>query len=142
MSDRHIRIEKALKGLGVLEQAQVEALIEALRPAKRPVNGWAFGAALRNARKAEGWSQERLAKIVGTSPVYVCQLETGKRRSPSAQLVKVLCIALALDWKDWFIRIRVASSPEWAEVFPRPPAASGERSEQPSDAAAAPGGTG
>ena len=49
-----------------------------------------FGAAIRNQRKALGWTQTELAARSGTGERFIVELESGK---PSCQLEKSLIVA-------------------------------------------------
>lgn len=49
-----------------------------------------IGERVRTARKARGWSQERLAKEAGVSPNTVLSIEKGKRQAQSGKLRPVL----------------------------------------------------
>jgi y4mF family transcriptional regulator len=52
-----------------------------------------FGAAVREKRKARGWTQTELAARSGTGERFVVELESGK---PSCQLEKSLVVARAV----------------------------------------------
>jgi HTH-type transcriptional regulator/antitoxin HipB len=53
-----------------------------------------LGAALRDARKARGWTQQQLAERAGVSRQLLLDLERGKR--PRAELIGVLAVTRAL----------------------------------------------
>ena len=44
-----------------------------------PVNSKAIGRNIRNARKAQGMTQEKLAECMGVSSAYIGKLERGER---------------------------------------------------------------
>jgi transcriptional regulator with XRE-family HTH domain len=58
-----------------------------------------FGAAVREARKAKGWSQEQLAAAAGLDRTYVSGLERGVR-NPSLSTQERLAEALAVALHD------------------------------------------
>lgn len=51
---------------------------------------------LREARKLAGLTQEVLARIVGVSKGYICQLESGLKRNPSASVLMGISHALGV----------------------------------------------
>jgi y4mF family transcriptional regulator len=55
-----------------------------------------FGAAVREKRKALGWTQVELAVRSGTGERFIVELESGK---PSCQLEKALIVARAVGIK-------------------------------------------
>ncbi|MFI2611515.1 Scr1 family TA system antitoxin-like transcriptional regulator [Kitasatospora sp. NPDC018619] len=55
-----------------------------------------FGAEVRSAREAKGWTQEELAHAIGYSPTHVSAVETG-RRPPTARLSRELDKAFGLE---------------------------------------------
>lgn len=61
----------------------------------------AVGAALRDARRAHGYSQSRLAREVGITQASYSNYENGKRDMP---LLTVFCTAtvLGIDPRDFF----------------------------------------
>jgi transcriptional regulator with XRE-family HTH domain len=56
--------------------------------------------ALRAAREAKGWSQDRLGQELGKSKMWVSLIERGKRRPRPADL-KQLFWALGLNEEDF-----------------------------------------
>lgn len=56
---------------------------------------------LRTARKEHGWSQQKLADIVGVSRNTISSIETGQY-SPTAKLALILCIALEKKFEELF----------------------------------------
>jgi len=59
------------------------------RPSLQP----AFGSVLRRRRLAASLSQEALAELAGLTPVYVSNLETG-RRVPTINAARALAVGL------------------------------------------------
>jgi ribosome-binding protein aMBF1 (putative translation factor) len=47
-----------------------------------------MGAAIRNQREALGWSQTSLAKLLGSTPPYLCDVEAGRTALSAAQCTK------------------------------------------------------
>jgi len=63
--------------------------------------GTEFGENLRNARKAVGWSQERLAQEAALeSKGYISALEGGKRPMPPGRTLEALARALGVTIPD------------------------------------------
>ncbi|MFI6156506.1 Scr1 family TA system antitoxin-like transcriptional regulator [Kitasatospora sp. NPDC051170] len=60
-----------------------------------------FGAQVRSAREAKGWTQEELALAIGYSPTHISAVETG-RRPPTARLARELDKAFGLE--NFFVR--------------------------------------
>ena len=60
-----------------------------------------FGAVLRAAREAKGWTQEQFAERLDVSPVTVNRYEKGKRE-PSFDMVRNLAEALGLTVSELF----------------------------------------
>lgn len=58
---------------------------------------------LRQWRKHRGYTQERLAEMVGLSKPYISQLETGQRQY-TQELLEALSEALSCDPRDLLIR--------------------------------------
>ncbi len=58
-------------------------------------NALELGAALRDARQAQGWSQAHLAHTAGVSRQLVVEVERGKR--PGVTLSSVLAVTRALN---------------------------------------------
>lgn len=54
------------------------------------------GARMRLAREGAGFGQREFARVLGLSPGYVCQLETG-HRSPSPHRVRKIAAALSVS---------------------------------------------
>jgi transcriptional regulator with XRE-family HTH domain len=52
-----------------------------------------LGLVVREQREARDWSQERLAHAAGLSPVYISEIERG-RRSPSLDVLARLAAGL------------------------------------------------
>src|SRR5437879_1600796 len=52
-----------------------------------------YGGRLRLARNIQRWTQDQLAKKVGVTTPFVCQLETSRKR-PAADVVSALSEAL------------------------------------------------
>lgn len=65
-----------------------------------------FGRVLREARKAEGLSQEELAHRSGYHPTYIGQLERGKK-SPSLRTIVSLAGVLGLSASEMLRRVEV-----------------------------------
>jgi transcriptional regulator with XRE-family HTH domain len=55
-----------------------------------------FGTKVRQRRREEGWSQERLAQAVGISRNYLSQIERGKATNLSWQVMERLTSTLGL----------------------------------------------
>ena len=55
-----------------------------------------FAQNLRRARKARGWTMQKLADEAGTSQAYVSQLETGRRIMPPGPMLERLAHALQI----------------------------------------------
>ena len=55
-----------------------------------------FAQNLRRARKARGWTMQKLADEAGTSQAYVSQLETGRRIMPPGPMLERLAAALQI----------------------------------------------
>lgn len=55
-----------------------------------------FGNKLRDARISAGFSQERLAELMGISPTHIKHMENG-RRAPSFDLLYQLCQLLQIS---------------------------------------------
>ena len=49
---------------------------------------------IRETRKAQGITLMRLAEITGISAGYICHLEKGTRKNPSAQIMEKISLAL------------------------------------------------
>lgn len=63
---------------------------------RRPISDhYALGAALRDARKARGWTQSDLAGRAKVSRQFVVNLERGS--GPRSELIRVLAVLRALD---------------------------------------------
>ena len=65
----------------------------------------AFGKELRNARKAVGVSQEKLALQVGLDRTYISMLERGLRQ-PSLTTIFLLAPALSLSSVDLVAKVQ------------------------------------
>lgn len=61
--------------------------------------GEAFGMIIRSARRAAQLSQATVAKSAMISPVFLSQIENGKR-FPSDRVAKNLSLAVGLPWRD------------------------------------------
>ena len=61
-----------------------------------------FAVSIRNARKKKGYSLQRLAEMIQTSPSYLHRLETYERRNPSISVFLALSEALQLDIFELF----------------------------------------
>ena len=48
-----------------------------------------FGMRLRKARKAQGWTQEHLAEVVGLHPTYIGDAERGERNVSLENILKL-----------------------------------------------------
>lgn len=59
-----------------------------------------FGEYVRDARKAKGWTLDRLAWEIRSHKGYVSGIETGKVPPPSAKVVEKLCRKLDLPDPD------------------------------------------
>lgn len=55
------------------------------------------GAALRASRKEKGFTQEKLAEMVGCEVRYLRDLESGKKNNPSFLLVVRICSCLGIQ---------------------------------------------
>lgn len=55
------------------------------------------GTRIRALRKAKGWSQAKLAKLVGLSQASLSELETGESRIPSGEALLALAKHLETD---------------------------------------------
>ncbi len=58
---------------------------------------------LRSRRKELGFTQEFLAELCGCSPRYLRNLETGKQRNPSANLVRRMTFVLKITAEDLLV---------------------------------------
>ena len=58
---------------------------------------------LRQRRKELGLTQEVLAELCGCSPRYLRNLETGKKRNPSAILVRRIAFVLQIPVEELLI---------------------------------------
>jgi len=67
-----------------------------------------FGGAIREKRKALGWTQTELAARSGTGERFIVELESGK---PSCQLEKSLIVARTVGIEIGDLRTAVAGSP-------------------------------
>ncbi len=56
---------------------------------------------IRDLRLERGYSQTKLAQIVGTSQNTISSIETGQS-SPTAYLSGMICMALDCKWEDCF----------------------------------------
>lgn len=54
----------------------------------------AFGNCLSRLRQQQGWSLRRLAKALGLSPVYLCDVEHGKRSPMAAHYIASAVLAM------------------------------------------------
>lgn len=61
---------------------------------------FSFGANLRTARKAKGWTLERLAEAADTSKGYISDLEKGNRPIPPGGMLERLARALDMQVAD------------------------------------------
>lgn len=71
----------------------------------------AFGLAVRDLRRARGWSQEHLAELAGLDRTYVSGLERGKR-NPALSTQERLARALGSDLASILRTAESASSAE------------------------------
>lgn len=55
-----------------------------------------FGRIIRDARVGKGWSQEALARLVGTTSTHVSRIETG-RQTGSIELLSRIARELGID---------------------------------------------
>ena len=60
-----------------------------------------FGAAIRNARLENKLTQEKLAEVLGVTPVHVKQLEAGSRM-PSLELLHTIAVTLNFSVDEAF----------------------------------------
>lgn len=67
-----------------------------------------FGSAIRNKRKALGWTQTELAARSGTGERFIVELESGK---PSCQLEKSLIVARTVGIEIGDIKSVQAAAP-------------------------------
>ena len=67
-----------------------------------------FGAAIREKRKALGWTQTELAARSGTGERFIVELESGK---PSCQLEKSLIVARTVGIKIGDLKSAHAAAP-------------------------------
>jgi len=67
-----------------------------------------FGGAIREKRKALGWTQTELAARSGTGERFIVELESGK---PSCQLEKSLIVARTVGIEIGDLRTAVAGAP-------------------------------
>ena len=51
---------------------------------------------LRELREKRGWSQAKLATVAKVTGAYVAQIETGKKKNPSLDVLKRLARALGV----------------------------------------------
>lgn len=75
----------------------------------------AIGTAVREARRARGWSQAQLAGFAGLSEVYIAKLEQG-RRGDSVTALVLLAGAFGMQPSDLMRAV------EAALTAPQPPA--------------------
>lgn len=64
-----------------------------------------LGERLKTARKAEGYSQRKLAELSGVSNAHICRLEKDLE-SPSANVLAKLCRALNYISADWLLGLQ------------------------------------
>lgn len=60
---------------------------------------------IRETRKAQGITLMRLAEITGISAGYICHLEKGTRKNPSAEIMEKISLALNKNIYDIFFII-------------------------------------
>jgi transcriptional regulator with XRE-family HTH domain len=63
----------------------------------KPVWRVKFGERVRAARKALGWTQERLADVSGLHPTYIGDVERGERNVAALDNILKLAKALSVD---------------------------------------------
>lgn len=69
-------------------------MFKTVPPRKRAREAVAFGAGVRERRKAKGWTQEQLAEHAGVAAIHVGFVERGEN---VPKLTMILRIARALD---------------------------------------------
>ena len=74
-----------------------------------------LGEVIREIRVARGLTQGQVAYKAGTVGVYICQLESGVRNNPSAELLARIALALGTT-PDYILR-RVGILPEQEETL-------------------------
>lgn len=74
-------------------------------------DGHTFGANLKAARKALGWSQQRLADEASTSKGYISDLERGNRPPPPGKMLEKLAAAVRLPVGTLLISGNIRSVP-------------------------------
>ncbi len=68
-----------------------------------------FGAAIRNARIENKLTQEKLAEMLGVTPVHVKQLESGSRM-PSVELLHSIAITLNFSVDRVFFPVKAENT--------------------------------
>ena len=106
-----VPIERWRQIVEALEDAEDEAVVrdyldaKARGDAEELIPGDVVQAILGGANRVKvyrewrGLTQTALAKAAGIAPLYVSQIETG-RRQPSIRVLRALGRALKLDWED------------------------------------------
>lgn len=76
----------------------------------------AFGAAVREAREAKGWSMRRLAREIGASASFVPQLEGGKSSISEQRLIALEAVLNRVGQLGWIIGMGPLPSVPTVEV--------------------------
>ncbi len=74
-----------------------------------------IGERLKEARKAKGFSQDKLAEAIGTSRTVITDIERDKTEHPRVSYVDTICKTLEIS-KEWLLREEgpmAYPSPEW-----------------------------
>lgn len=59
-----------------------------------------LGDVIRKARHTKGWTQEKLAEVIGVNPGYIGQIETGVVKLPGAEKLELLERSLGVSRAD------------------------------------------
>jgi transcriptional regulator with XRE-family HTH domain len=76
---------------------------------------------LKDFRKKEGFSQQKLAEFCDTAPTYIAQIETG-RRFPSMDMIEKMAHILRIEPYYFFRNSNdIKTNTEAEDLFPRLP---------------------
>jgi len=73
-----------------------------------------IGARLRETRKAQGFSQDKLGELAGTSPVVIQKLESSEILSPRMVVALAIVLKVSPAWLQWgnpYASTRVKQTP-------------------------------
>jgi transcriptional regulator with XRE-family HTH domain len=72
-----------------------------------------FGQYLKKLRKIKGITLTELGELVGYSNPYLSQIETGKRGTPSPEILKKLSEPLGVSYEELMVKAGYLSFEEW-----------------------------